>query len=698
MNTQHKRWFRLSAMLALAMATACQNTPTAVVKPTDKPAAPTAAQPAATAGQAAPASTQAAAPKPAAAEPVKPQTIQQANPPAVAALPSANAPLAGFSQPVPGPNLLAKTWPERLGIIVGEMKPSTGKPLLTPKPGDLYFFSNASTTWGATNTKNSVWVIDAKTRKTVLEVAPPDGEGYSSHGIAVSGDGKYIYLPMLGKVNHIKVMDGRTLEVVQTITTMGRQHHQKLWHDPVTNKDLILGEDFGWSFSGSGVYVLDPSQNNAVVGGFSRGDISGNPYVTTPSPDGKFIVVTVPASMSALRDKMEGTLMKIDPKTWTVLGAVPMIDPLWAEVSLDGKFAYVTSGGMARVYKVDLEKMEEVGEVMTGPGPWGARISYDQSKLYTADKGEGTGYNQQGRTSTVIDLQTLGVVDVLPIGITTDHAILSPDGKEVWFTSNAEHGIWIYDVATGKMEVIKDPADGDIHGGVFVQYTDDGKGGVKAEVVADYSGLHGTALAAQVKYNSEPQLTIAINRTGFTQKTLNVTPGTDYRLTIKNVGGTSGGKVAFESKAMGIEKFVLDPGDAREIRWKAPTTIGELAGNTDKAPNNVISVTVKAPAAPAAPAGAPASNVQIVNLEATHNEWNIKEITVKAGTTVRFNIKNNDDEKHNVVGIGEGLNFLSPDVAGGKSATYEWTAPATPVTFNTLCSYHPTMMFKVIVQ
>lgn len=693
MNTKQTRLFRTLAVLSAAvLASACQATPTAppsAVPATAKPAA------AAPASPAAPAAAAPAAAKP--AGPVAPIVVAQANPPAIAAVPGANPPMTGFAQPVPGPNLLAKTWPERLGIIVGEMKQPTGKALLTPKAGDLYFFSNASTTWGATNPANAVWVIDAKTKKTVLEVAPPDGAGYSSHGIAVSADGKYVYLPMLGKVNHIKVMDGRTFEVVQTITTLGRQHHQKIWHDPITNKDLIIGEDFGWSFVGSGVYVLDPSQNNAVVGGVSRGDISGNPYVTTPSPDGKFIYVTVPASTSALRDKMEGTLMKINPKDWSVVGATPMIDPLWAEISLDGKFAYVTSGGTAKLIKVDLEKMEEVGEVMTGPGPWGARISYDQSKLYTADKGEGPGYNQQGRSSTVIDLQTMGVVDVLPIGITTDHAILSPDGKEVWFTSNAEHGIWIYDTTTGKMEVIKDPADGDIHGGVFVQYTDDGKGGVKGEVVSDYSGLHGSALAAQIKYVSEPQITIAINRTGFTQKSLNVTPGTDYRLTVKNVGGTNGGKTAFESKAMGIDKFILDPGDSKELRWKAPAAAGDVVATTDKTPNGAITVTVKA-AAPAAPAAAPASNVQIINLEALHNEWNLKEVTVKAGTKVRFVIKNGDDEKHNIVGIGEGLNLLSPDIAGGKSAEYEWQAPATPITFNTLCSYHPTMILKIIVQ
>src|SRR5262249_27001796 len=193
---------------------------------------------------------------------VTPVTVQQSGAPAAAAQPAVAA-----GAPAPGPNLLAKTWSERLGIVVSEVKPATGKPVLNPKAGDLWFFSNSSTTWGASNTKNSVWVVDAKTKQTIADIAPVDGEGNSSHGIAVSGDAKFIYLPELGKNNHIDVLDGRTLEVVQTITTLGRPHHQKLWHDPNTNKDLIVGEDFNWNFSGSGFYVIDPSQNNAVVGG-----------------------------------------------------------------------------------------------------------------------------------------------------------------------------------------------------------------------------------------------------------------------------------------------------------------------------------------------------------------------------------------------------------------------------------------------
>jgi plastocyanin len=609
----------------------------------------------------------------------------------------APAAAGALAAPVPGPNLLASDWASHLGIIVSAMLPTTQQPILNPKPGDLWFFSNASTTWGATNTKNSVWVIDAKTKQTVAEVAPFDGKGYASHGIAVSADGKYVYLPMLGQNNHIDVMDGRTLEVVQTITTLGRSHHQKLWHDPNSGKDLIIGEDFNWNYTGSGVYVLDPTENNAVVGGFSNGDIEGNPYYDTPAPDGSFIVVTVPAPTPALRDTMDGALVKINPKTWKPVGAAVMKDPLWAEVSLDGKYAYVTSGGTSTLHKINLDTMKEEGSIITGPGPWGARLSYDNTKLYTADKGEGPGYNQMGRTATIVDLQTMGVTNVVPIGLTTDHAILSPDGKEVWFTSNADHNIHVMDTATEKItSVIQDPADGDIHGGVFVQYKDDGTGAVVGEVVADYSGLHGSALAAQMQYMSEPAVTLAIGSSGFVQKNVAVQPGQTVRLMIKDTTGTSGGKLTFESKDLGIPQMTLSPGESQVIQWTAPGAPADLTATTSKSPNTSMTVSVKPAQASAATTGA-ASAPRAINIQTQSNTFSISNVTAKVGETLRFTIKNGDDEKHNLVGQG-GLDLVSPDFPAGATTSYDWTVPNTPGSYKVICTYHPEMIITFDIQ
>ncbi|MEK7442770.1 MAG: cupredoxin domain-containing protein, partial [Chloroflexota bacterium] len=295
-----------------------------------------------------------------------------------------------------------------------------------------------------------------------------------------------------------------------------------------------------------------------------------------------------------------------------------------------------------------------------------------------------------------------GVIDAVPIGLTTDHALLSPDGKEVWYTSNAEHAIYVLDTATNKTTVIKDPGDGDIHGGVWVQYKDDGKGGVIGEVVADYAGLHGSALAAQLKYVSEPTAAIALNGNGFTQKSLNVTAGQSIRLTIKNVAGTSAGKLTFQSDDMGIKPIVLSAGDSQEVRWTVPTKTGELKATVLKVPvaatNNTMSIIVK-PAEPAATSAAPAAaGPQVVNIKSQHMVLDITTVTVKAGQPVRFVFVNGDDEKHNLVGIGETVNLLSPDVSAGQTMTYNWTAPSTPGTYKVVCAYHPTATFSLVVQ
>ena len=613
--------------------------------------------------------------------------------------------------PAPGPNLLAKDWQSRLGVVVSAPKPATGTPLLNPKAGDVYFFSNSSTAWGATSTKNAVWVIDAKTKQTVVEASPADGEGNGSHGIAVSADAKYIYLPQLGKANHIDVLDGRTFEIVQTITTLGRPHHQKLFHDANTGKDLIIGEDFNWNFSGSGFYVLDPSQANAVVGGLSNGDFEGNPYVSAGTPDGKYVIVTVPAPMSSFRDKMDGWVGKVDAKTWKVVGLVPMIDPLFPVISSDSKYAYITSGGQARAYKVDIATMKIEGEVQTGPGPWGAAISFDGSKLYTADKGEGPGYNQQGRTSTIVDLQTMGVTNVVNIGLTTDHALTSPDGKEIWYTSNAEHAIYVIDAATEKLiTIIKDPADGDVHGGSWVQYTDDGKGGVKGEVIADGAGLHGSALKAQQDYAATPTITVAVGSTGFLQKSITVAAGQKSHLVVKNIAGTSAGKVVFESADLGIKSTTLDAGHSIQIEWQAPDKPGALTakmsligsalavfGISVTGPTLTIDVTAPKAAAPTSPTTSAGGPREIV-INSKGFVFDVTSLDVKAGETVKFTLTNGDDEKHNLVGIGN-VNLLSPDVAPGAKVSYTWTAPQTPQTVKVVCAYHTaTMSFNLNVK
>ncbi len=197
---------------------------------------------------------------------------------------------------------------------------------------------------------------------------------------------------------------------------------------------------------------------------------------------------------------------------------------------------------------------------------------------------------------------------------------------------------------------------------------------------------------------SEPAVTITLGGTGFTQKSVSVPAGQAVRLTLKNVAGTNAGKLSFESTDMGIQPITLGPGQSQEVRWTSPAQATELKAKTPKGPNTTLTVSVKPAESRPVAAQAAISGPQGVNI-GTHNiAFDITTLTVKAGEPVRFVFANGDDEKHNLVGIGEGLNLLSPDVPGGQTVTYDWTAPSTPGKYTVICAYHPHMTFSLEIQ
>ncbi len=93
----------------------------------------------------------------------------------------------------------------------------------------------------------------------------------------------------------------------------------------------------------------------------------------------------------------------------------------------------------------------------------------------------------------------------------------------------------------------------------------------------------------------------------------------------------------------------------------------------------------KAPAASAAAAAGPARKVAVT---ATNSLYSIATLEVKAGEKIEFVLTNNGDEKHNMVGVGEGISLVSPDFDAGQTVSWTWTAPAKPGTFKFICSFH----------
>lgn len=412
--------------------------------------------------------------------------------------------------------------------------------------------------------------------------------------------------------------------------------------------------------------------------------------VATAEVAGQYMYFTVPPAQSALREDMAGALMKVDLKTWKVVAAVPVHDPCWAEPTQDGSTVWVTECGASKVAKVDTKTMKVVAELATGPGPWGARLSYDESKLYVADKGEARGYGQQGRTMTIIDTAASIVSNVVPIGRTTDHVLISPDGNEIWATSNADHGIWIIDSETEEVkQILEMPADGDTHGGTWVRYFADpvnGTGGLGGEVVSAYTGLRGSALVAQrafLKQERPPAVTVSAAGV-FSPATLTLKPGSETTLTFVNSGGTNGKPVQLESQELGIAAFALKPGQRKSVAITVPAAgAPQVALVSD--PTKTLRVTIgEQKTAIATPAAGREATIKALN-----NQFDVKTIAARPGETLKITLVNGDDENHNIVSHGGEIS--SAVVGGGQTGTFTWTAPVTAGTFTAKCLFHPTM-------
>lgn len=409
---------------------------------------------------------------------------------------------------------------QKQGFRLLETREASGPPAYPVKPGDLLFFTNSGTSFGATNKIDSVVVVDAKARKpiAVSELEPAWAEGFQSHGIAVSPDARYVYLPAIAPANsknpsRYLVLDARTLKIHQIIVNGARRgpHHMKVFEDWM-GRSRILAEDFNWTDPypkdpGKGFFIFDHTDHNKVVAGMTTGDLRGNPYAGFVAPDGRYVYYAMNAPSRPIRHELEGWVAKIDMQTWEIAQQIPIgRDPIWVAFTQDNRFAFVSLAEPSMVVKIERSNDPKVGdkvvgESRTGPGVYGLTLNINDTELWTADKGEGIPAAQQRRTVTVLDPRSMHIKLTIDTGCrTNDHLILSPDGSEMWAMCNGSQEIVVIDTKTYTLKGrIPMPNQGAVHGGVFVSYTQGSGGSVVGEVVSDQNGLHGSARAARQK-------------------------------------------------------------------------------------------------------------------------------------------------------------------------------------------------------
>jgi YVTN family beta-propeller protein len=173
--------------------------------------------------------------------------------------------------------------------------------------------------------------------------------------------------------------------------------------------------------------------------------LSGRPNQCAATPDGRYVAVPI-------RDGDRVDIVDMTRKK--VAKSLPVHVPHNAFNAGNNNDLYVSSMGDNEIDRIDLTTMEYAARIPTGGIPRPYAVSNDEKTLYTAiTKLHGF---------TVADIaarKVIGRVELPPappldcpleVDTPTHGLALTPDGKQLWVTSLADAGVYVYDVAAKK--------------------------------------------------------------------------------------------------------------------------------------------------------------------------------------------------------------------------------------------------------
>ncbi len=353
-------------------------------------------------------------------------------------------------------------------------------------------------------------IIDADTREVVAHASYDVlswgwKNVFEPHGLAVSPDGQWIYLPT-GEgsfettgdhAGRYLIINARTLKLDKVIQLRGQAHHGKSYVTDDGKQRVML---YGWS---QPLFILDPDNDNRVIGAVSHREQGSEAYTYFMSPDNKLIIGTGRYRSFEMRKQLkDNPLILIEPETWKVTDWVKIEDssPVWVAFTLDNKYAYITGAHHSEVFKFNRSSKKIEAKLRAGvDGPYGGHFGWDDRYLYTIGKGEES--HNRGKMLGRVDTTTMQIPGARPMDqyytgcIRGDHGTLHPDpeANEMWITCNSSFEVVVFDLDLHDVtERIPLPNGGSTHSGAFVYYPNGWK--EKGRVLSDMNGLHGTAL------------------------------------------------------------------------------------------------------------------------------------------------------------------------------------------------------------
>ncbi len=421
--------------------------------------------------------------------------------------------LPGIARPAaPGNDNWTTPLATKLGVRLETQLDSSGPDAWDPKKHPNVFITSEGPGYGGllSGVKlPGLAIIDADTRQVVAhrsyDVLKMGFKNvFEPHGLGVSGDGQWIYLPTGegsfgtdGKGAFL-IINARTLNLAKVIRLKGQGHHASAFTDE-SGRGLVLA--YGWN---QPPFVMDPKNDNRVVGGITFEDMTSPGYLYFVDPEGKYMYASGRIEPAEARDKAhENVLVKVSTKDWKLKKVVPLQEgnPVWISFTGDNKTAYISGAHTSQVFRYDTAADQLTGVIRAGvEGPYGVHLGWDDKHLYTIGKGEGSHNRGKvlGYVQTALIGKTPRASDQFFTGcVRGDHGTLhpDPDANEIWITCNSSFEIVVFDLDQRKVtKRIPMPNGGSTHSGAFVHYD-----GWKGQVLSDHNGLQGRALALKQK-------------------------------------------------------------------------------------------------------------------------------------------------------------------------------------------------------
>ena len=231
----------------------------------------------------------------------------------------------------------------------------------------------------------------------------------------------------------ISVIDLGSLKVVETIK-VGNQPHALC--APADGRRLFTTIE-----SENNLKTIDTATGKVV----DTIPVTGKPNECAATPDGRYVGVPI-------RDG--DSVDVVDTLRKAVVKVLPVKTPHNCFNSGNPHDLYVSSMGSNEIDVIDLTKMDYSARIPTGGIPRPYAVSNDEKTIYTALTGlHGFAVSDIPSRKVVerVELPPAPPLNCpLEVNTPTHGLALTPDGKELWVTSLADGGVYVYNLATKK--------------------------------------------------------------------------------------------------------------------------------------------------------------------------------------------------------------------------------------------------------